>query len=240
MTDVDEHGRPEPPAAGDETATLLGFLDYQRATLAWKCSGLDAAGMRATVAASSITLGGLLKHLAYVEADWFSESLHGRDRKPPWDTVDWKADPDWEWQSAAQDTPEQLTRRIANAQLRVTFDGADGDVLRALQPAFGDVSLPAHNVVLVNTEEHLVPRAIFGILNTLLFFPSGAVYPIEAFPRWLRAIAAVDPFTFAVHGFKSLLLKETGLIAIWPDMVYLSVFAIVTFSIAVPLFKRTL
>jgi len=95
-------------------------------------------------------------------------------------------------------------------------------------------------LLMVRVEDPLVPRAIFGILNTLLFFPSGAVYPIEAFPRWLRAIAAVDPFTFAVHGFKSLLLKETGLVAIWPDMVYLSVFAIVTFSIAVPLFKRTL
>src|SRR5712692_28252 len=57
---------------------------------------------------SSITLGGLLKHLAYVESDWFSRWLHGQDREPPWDTVDWKADPDWEWHSAAEDTPEQL------------------------------------------------------------------------------------------------------------------------------------
>ncbi len=95
-------------------------------------------------------------------------------------------------------------------------------------------------LLMVRVEDPLVPRAIFGILNTLLFFPSGAVYPIEAFPAWLRAIASVDPFTFAVHGFKSLLLKETGLVAIWPDMIYLSVFAIVTLSIAVPLFKRTL
>ena len=95
-------------------------------------------------------------------------------------------------------------------------------------------------LLMVRVEDPLVPRAIFGILNTLLFFPSGSVYPIQAFPKWLRAIAVVDPFTFAVHGFKSLLLKETGIVAIWPDIVYLSVFAIVTFSIAVPLFKRTL
>jgi hypothetical protein len=108
MTDVDEQGRREPPLAGDESATLVGFLDYQRATLAWKCAGLDAAGLRATVGASSMTLGGLLKHLAYVEDAWCSRSLHGRDRQPPWDTVDWKADPDWEWHSAAEDAPEQL------------------------------------------------------------------------------------------------------------------------------------
>ena len=93
MTDIDEHGRPEPPLAGDEADTLLGFLDYQRATLAWKCSGLDAKELGATVAASPITLGGLLKHLAYVEADWFSRWLHGRDRESPWDTVDWRPTP---------------------------------------------------------------------------------------------------------------------------------------------------
>jgi hypothetical protein len=62
VTNLDEHGRPEPPPAADENATLLGFLDYQRATLAWKCAGLDAAGLGATVAASPMTLGGMLKH----------------------------------------------------------------------------------------------------------------------------------------------------------------------------------
>ena len=108
MTDLDEYGRPEPPLAADETATLLGFLDYQRATFAWKCAGLDAAGLNATVGSSSMTLGGMLKHLAYVESDWFSGSLYGRDRQPPWDAVDWKADRDWEWHSAAEDSPEQL------------------------------------------------------------------------------------------------------------------------------------
>ena len=95
-------------------------------------------------------------------------------------------------------------------------------------------------LMMVRIEDPLVPRAIFGILNTLLFFPSGSIYPVEAFPAWLRAIAKVDPFTYAVHGFKSLLLKETGLGAIVPDMIYLSIFAVVTLTLAVPLFKRTL
>jgi ABC-2 type transport system permease protein len=95
-------------------------------------------------------------------------------------------------------------------------------------------------LLMVRVEDPLVPRAIFGILNTLLFFPSGAIYPIQAFPWWLQGIAKVDPFTFAVHGFKSVLLKETGIGAIWPDLVYLSVFALVTLAVATPLFKRTL
>ena len=95
-------------------------------------------------------------------------------------------------------------------------------------------------LMMVRVEDPLVPRATFGILNTLLFFPSGSIYPIEAFPLWLRVIAKVDPFTYAVHGFKSLLLKETGLAAIVPDVIYLSIFAIVALALAVPLFKRTL
>ncbi len=95
-------------------------------------------------------------------------------------------------------------------------------------------------LLMVRIEDPLVPRAMFGILNTLLFFPSGSIYPIQAFPFWLRVIAKGDPFTYAVHGFKSLLLKEVGLVAIWPDMIYLSIFAVITLAIAVPLFKRTL
>jgi len=108
MTDYDEHGRPEPPLAAGEVETLLGFLDYQRATLAWKAAGLDATGLRATVGPSAMTLSGLLKHLAWVEDYWFSRRLHGNDRVPPWDAVDWEADPDWEWTSAVDDSPETL------------------------------------------------------------------------------------------------------------------------------------
>jgi ABC-2 type transport system permease protein len=95
-------------------------------------------------------------------------------------------------------------------------------------------------LLMVRIEDPLVPRAMFGILNTLLFFPSGSVYPIQAFPRWLRAIAKCDPFTYAVDGFKCLLLKETTLSAVWGDMLFLTIFAAVTLGIAIPLFKRTL
>lgn len=89
-------------------ATLLGFLDYQRATLAWRCDGLDAVALAATVGASSMTLGGMLKHLAYVEDDWFGRWLQGREKSPPFDTADFNADPDWEWHSAVDDSPQEL------------------------------------------------------------------------------------------------------------------------------------
>ncbi len=108
MVDTDEQGRPEPPLAGDEAGTLLGYLDFQRATLAWKCQGLDAAGLRLRVAPSAMTLGGLLKHVALNEVSWFAGRLRGESLGEPWDQVDWDADPDWEWRTAADDSPEQL------------------------------------------------------------------------------------------------------------------------------------
>ena len=132
VTELDEHGRPEPPAAADEVATLLGFLDYQRATLAWKCSGLDAAGLRATTAASTMTLGGILKHMALVEDGWFSRSLLGREYSSPWDAVDWTADPDWEWHTAAGDSPGELfalwQRAVeqSRADVAEVLDSGDG------------------------------------------------------------------------------------------------------------------
>jgi hypothetical protein len=98
----------EPPVAGNEIDTLLGSLERQRWTFSWKCGNVDAAGLGATLAPSTMTLGGLLKHLAAVEDYNFSVKLHGRGQCPPFDTAPWDDDPDWEWHSAAEDSPEQL------------------------------------------------------------------------------------------------------------------------------------
>jgi ABC-2 type transport system permease protein len=95
-------------------------------------------------------------------------------------------------------------------------------------------------LIMVRVSDPLLPRAIFGVLNTLLYFPSGAVYPTYAFPKWMQTIAAVDPFTYAVHAFKNLVLKDTGLSAITGDLFYLLAFSVVAMSAATMLFKRTL
>jgi ABC-2 type transport system permease protein len=95
-------------------------------------------------------------------------------------------------------------------------------------------------LMMVRVTDPLIPRAIFGILNTLLYFPSGAIYPIQAFPKWLQWIAWIDPFSYSVHGFKAVLLKGVGFSAIWPDLLYLGVFAFATFALSTLLFKRTL
>jgi len=95
-------------------------------------------------------------------------------------------------------------------------------------------------LMMVRVDDPLVPRAMFGVLNTLLFFPSGAISPVAAFPKWLRGIAIVDPFTYAIHGFKAILLKDGGFVAIRGDLLYLFLFGIGTLLVATPLFKRTL
>jgi ABC-2 type transport system permease protein len=95
-------------------------------------------------------------------------------------------------------------------------------------------------LLMVRVSDPLLPRALFGVLNTLLWFPSGAVYPQQAFPGWMRAIAVVDPFTYAVHALKSVLLKDAGFGAIGLDLLWLSLFAVATMTAATLLFKREL
>ncbi|OLF14816.1 DinB family protein [Actinophytocola xanthii] len=157
MTDVDEYGRPEPPPAADEVETLLGFLEYQRATLAWKCEGLDAAGLAATVGASSMTLGGMLKHLAFVEDWWFSRSLHGQEQQPPWDAVDWRADPDWDWHSAAEDGPEALRGlwqdAVARSRSLVAEALAAGGLDRLAERQWSDGQAPSLRWILCHMIE---------------------------------------------------------------------------------------
>jgi uncharacterized damage-inducible protein DinB len=159
MTIFELHGRPEPPVAADEAATLLGYLDYQRATLAWKCSGLDAAGLRASTAASTMTLGGLLKHMALVEQGWFHQALFGREHTEPWAGVDWTRDPDWEWHSAAADTPEELRalwqREVELSRACVAEALADGGLGRLAHRELQDGSHPSLRwIVLHMIEEY--------------------------------------------------------------------------------------
>jgi ABC-2 type transport system permease protein len=95
-------------------------------------------------------------------------------------------------------------------------------------------------LLMVRVSDPLIPRAIYGVLSTVLFYPSGAVYPVSAFPGWMQTIAVVDPFTYAVHGFKVLVLKNTGLAAIGGDLAVLLGFTVVTMALATVLFRRTL
>jgi ABC-2 type transport system permease protein len=86
----------------------------------------------------------------------------------------------------------------------------------------------------------MMPRALFGILNVIMFFPSGALYPTESYPAWLRGVSAVFPMRYAVHALRALLLKGVGLQAVAPDFLVMAGFAAVMLALAALLFKRTL
>jgi hypothetical protein len=120
----------EPPLAGTEAEHLVGALDRLRTTFRWKADGLDAAGLQTKVGVSSLTLGGLLKHLALVEDHYVSTKLDGEPPGEPWASVDWDREPDWEFQSAASDPPEQLYRlwdgAVERARARFAAALADG------------------------------------------------------------------------------------------------------------------
>ena len=95
---VDEHGRPEPAFAAGEAGTLLGFLEFQRATFRWRTQGLTDEQLRRTVDGhpSAMTLSGMLKHLVFVEFIWFEATALHKPTSQPWVDVDWDANPDWD------------------------------------------------------------------------------------------------------------------------------------------------
>jgi hypothetical protein len=99
----------EPPRAGTEVEALTGALDRLRATFRWKVDGLDSAGLNATIPSSTLTLGGLLKHLALVEDYQSTVKMTGEPLGEPWASLGMdEDDPEWEFTSAAADTPDEL------------------------------------------------------------------------------------------------------------------------------------
>jgi hypothetical protein len=120
----------EPPFAGTEAEALLGALDRQRATFRWKTADLGPDGLRARFGASTLTLGGLVKHLALQEEYAAGPKLTGDPLGPPWDTADWESDPDWELTTGAADAPADLYAlydgAVARSRARFAAALADG------------------------------------------------------------------------------------------------------------------
>ncbi len=100
--------RPFPPGQAGELDTLVGFLEYQRATFSWKCSGLSDDQLRSALPPTSMTLGGMLKHLASAEDAWFTNVVGGHEMPEPWASHDSDEDLDWSWASAAQQSGAEL------------------------------------------------------------------------------------------------------------------------------------
>ncbi len=98
----------DPSFAVDERQTLIEFLDFYRAVLIRKAVGLTREQLATSLPPSDLTLGGLVKHMALVENSWFVHNWRGEQPGEPWAGVDWGADPDWDFHSAADDEPEEL------------------------------------------------------------------------------------------------------------------------------------
>jgi uncharacterized damage-inducible protein DinB len=135
--------RTDPDRVGDELTMLTQFLDYHRATLAGKAAGLTREQLATRVGASSLTLAGLVKHAALNEDHWFGVVLLGRPPAEPWASVDWDADPDWEFRTALDDDPAELLavydETCARSRANVAEAAAAGglDVLSTAHPRSG-------------------------------------------------------------------------------------------------------
>lgn len=102
-----EADRVDPPATGDERATLTAFLDYHRGTLAWKCEGLTDAQLRErAIPPSALSLLGLVRHLAEVERGWFRRGVAGEKV---------------EYRYCTDDDPEADFGRVAEASVEEAF-----------------------------------------------------------------------------------------------------------------------
>lgn len=135
------HPPADPTSAPNERQGLEEFLDYYREVMRRKVTGLDSAALNKTVAASSLTLGGIIKHLSLVEESWFVEDILGQELSEPWAAVDWKVDRDWDFESAADDSPDYLLELHAKAceQSRQILAGIDDlDTLVAHERSSGD------------------------------------------------------------------------------------------------------
>jgi uncharacterized damage-inducible protein DinB len=124
--------RRDPDVDADERTSLTQVLDYHRATLLGKVAGLDAAALDRRLDPSTLTLGGLLKHLALNEDTWFTERFAGAPALAPWDTAPWDEDPDWEFSTARNDEPEALRDLYRAACERSRTVAAAADSLDAL------------------------------------------------------------------------------------------------------------
>ncbi|RZU61216.1 DinB family protein [Zhihengliuella halotolerans] len=99
---------PDPPYDAGEREMLLNFIEFYRAIMLRKAEGLTRDELARTVEPSTMSLIGMIKHLAYVEHEWFTHRLEGRPMDAPWANVDWDSDNDWDWNSAAADTWEDV------------------------------------------------------------------------------------------------------------------------------------
>jgi hypothetical protein len=162
MTSSDEQGQPqqppwEPPFAGSEAEHLVGALDRLRTTFRWKADGLDAHQLHRPVLASTLTVGGLLKHLAVQEEYAAFVKIAGRPMPAVWDDNGWDRDDDWEFTSASQQSA---------AELYALYDGAVERARDSVRTTLHDRGLDGESAVaLEDGTRASVRRILFDLLE---------------------------------------------------------------------------
>lgn len=151
----------DPPKGAGERETLLAFLDFHRAVIRRKAEGLDAAALARTAGSSTMTLGGMLSHLAFVEDFWFRYHLLGEEPSEPWRSADWAADGDWDWHRAAGMEPVELLAEFdeAVARSRAAMEGREDLDAAAGRPPREGAELVTVRWVLVHMLEELARHA---------------------------------------------------------------------------------
>ncbi len=147
----------EPPFAGTETEHLLGSLDRLRATFRWKADGLDADQIHAASASTSLTVAGLVKHLAVNEDYAAHVKIAGTPMPSVWDDNGWDGDDDWEFTSAADQPP---------AELYALYDGAVARARASTAETLARVGLDGDSAVtLEDGTKASVRRILFDLLE---------------------------------------------------------------------------
>jgi hypothetical protein len=145
---------------GSEGELLLFALDRVHRQFAWKSGGLDAVQLRRQHPPSRLTLAGLIKHLVGVEANWTARA-EGRPPAAPWDQIDWKADPRWDWETAITDDPDALS-----AMWYETINHTRQTWAEMINDGGLDVTLPWGDDYVVNRRRVLVDILEENLLHT--------------------------------------------------------------------------
>jgi hypothetical protein len=169
--------RVNPPYSADEMTMLRSYLDYQRQTFRRKTGGLSQQQLSGPHPPSTLTLAGLVKHLALVEDWWFGVNLVGSTHMAPFADVDFDVDPDWEFRTAQDDPPEYLfglwERAVAASDVNIAGAAEGPDTLATRRDPRGGEGISLRWILLHMIEEYarhnghadLIREAVDGMVG---------------------------------------------------------------------------
>lgn len=175
---------PEPPFAGNEEDSLKGSLERQRRTFAWKSLDLNEGQLAMRISTSAMTAGGLIKHLALVEHEYFRVRIAGLPPKEPWSKVDFEVDPMWEWESSLRDSAAELARiwidSVAESRDILKFTCENGGISALAKWSYRDGRTPSTRRILLDLiEEYSRHNGHLDLLREMIDGRTGEDPPFD-------------------------------------------------------------